>query len=240
MSQQLRVLVTPIAFNEAAKIGAVIERCLGVPGIALAVVDDGSDDQTPDVIRAKGVRCIRHDRRRGVGAAIRTALHIAQAEGDDVLVVMAGNDKDRPEEIPRLLAPIVAGEAELVQGSRYLPGGVSGGMPRYRQWATRWMHPWLMSWLTGQWLTDTTNGFRAVRLSLLDDRRINLDQSWLDHYELESYLLFRAITLGHRVVEVPVTKIYPSQALGYTKMAPITGWWSILRPVVLLGLRLKR
>ena len=236
----LRVLVAPIAFNEAGKIGVVLDRCLAVAGVDVAVVDDGSTDDTPAIVRAKGARCIRQEPRRGVGAAIRTALRIAATEHYDVLVVMAGNDKDRPDEIPRLIAPIAHDGAELVQGSRYLPGGAFGGMPAYRQWATRWLHPALMSWCTGQRLTDTTNGFRAIRLSLLADRRIHLDQPWLDHYELEPYLLFRAITLGHLVVEVPVSKLYPPKALGYTKMPPITGWWSILRPVILLGLRLKR
>ncbi len=114
----MRVLVTPIAFNEAAKIGSVLDRCLAVPGLALAVVDDGSTDATPSVIRAKGVRCLSHPQRRGVGAAIRTAIRTARAEGYDVLVVMAGNDKDRPDEISRLVAPIAEGRADIGQGSR--------------------------------------------------------------------------------------------------------------------------
>ena len=236
----MRVLVTPIAFNEAAKIGSVLERCLAVSGLEVAVVDDGSTDDTPAIIHARGVRCLSHARRRGVGAAIRTAMQTARAEGYDVLVVMAGNDKDRPDEIPRLVAPIAEGRADIVQGSRYLAGGRFGGMPWYRQWATRWLHPWLCSCFAGCRMTDTTNGFRAIRLAVLDDRRINLDQAWLDQYELEPYLLLRALMLGHRVVEVPVTKLYPPKVLGYTKMAPVTGWWSILRPLLLLGLRIKQ
>ena len=236
----LRVLAVPVAFNEAGKIGAVLERCRAVSGVDVAVMDDGSTDDTPSIIAARGVRCLRHDRRRGVGAAIRTAIHAARAAGYDVLVIMAGNDKDRPEEIARLVAPIAAGQADIVQGSRYLPGGVFGRMPRHRQWATRWAHPWLVALATGRRLTDTTNGFRAIRLAIFDDRRINVDQRWLDRYELEPYLLCRAIMLGYRVVEAPVTKIYPPKALGYTKMAPITGWWRMLRPMLLLGLRLKR
>lgn len=112
-------------------------------------------------------------------------------------------------------------------------------MPFYRKWATR-LHPFLMSMITGQRLTDSTNGFRAFRIAIFNDRRIDIDPPYLDHYELEPYLLYKAITLGYRFIEVPVTKIYPSRRLGYTKMRPITGWWSILRPVIYLGLRIWR
>ena len=89
-------------------------------------------------------------------------------------------------------------------------------------------------------MTDTTNGFRALRLSLFKDERINIDQEWLNTYELEPYLLFKAIQLGYKVTEVPVTKIYPPKKLGYTKMRPIVGWWSILKPIFYLGLGIKR
>ena len=89
-------------------------------------------------------------------------------------------------------------------------------------------------------ITDSTNGFRAIRLSILEDKKIDINQSWLDHYELEPYLLFKAIKLGYKHKEVPVTKIYPPRKLGYTKMRPITGWWSILKPIFYLGLGIKK
>jgi dolichol-phosphate mannosyltransferase len=76
-------------------------------------------------------------------------------------------------------------------------------------------------------------------VKLLDDPRIRLDQSWLDEYELEPYLYWKAIRLGYPTAEVPVTKIYPPKSVGYTKMKPIIGWWSMLRPIVFLGLRIR-
>jgi len=109
----------------------------------------------------------------------------------------------------------------------------------YRKIATR-IHPWLMSLITKTKVTDSTNGFRAFRLSIFDHPKIDIDQSWLDHYELEPYLLYKTIVLGFRFTEVSVTKIYPSRKVGYTKMKPITGWWSILRPLVFLGLGIKK
>jgi dolichol-phosphate mannosyltransferase len=157
-----------------------------------------------------------------------------------VAVIMAGNNKDAPEEIPLLLAPIAAGTADFVQGSRFLaPGRGFGEMPRYRRLATR-LHPLLFSLVAGRRVTESTNGFRAIRLSVLADARIDLHQGWLDQYELEPYLYLKVMRLGYRTTEVPVTKIYPPRALGQTKMRPLSGWWSILRPLVYVGLGLKR
>ena len=75
---------------------------------------------------------------------------------------------------------------------------------------------------------------------MLEDPRLDLDQEWLDEYELEPYLYIRTIKLGYRTKEVPVSKVYPPKKLGQTKMKPITGWWSMLRPLAYLGLRIKK
>ena len=79
-----------------------------------------------------------------------------------------------------------------------------------------------------------------MRLAIFQDKRINLEQSWLDQYELEPYILFKVITLGYKYTESPVVKIYPPRKLGYTKMKPIVGWWSILKPLFYLGLGIKK
>jgi dolichol-phosphate mannosyltransferase len=79
-------------------------------------------------------------------------------------------------------------------------------------------------------------------LSLFEDKRINIWQDWLDRYELEPYLLFKALRLRHKVVEVPVTIEYPSEndGIAFTKMRALVDWWKIFRPVVFLALGLKR
>lgn len=241
-----KVLVMVPAFNEHVKLKNTIERFLKSETARSAdylVVDDCSTDGTTDVIESygpRGVKTIRHAGRSGVGAGIRTAIKYARANGYEILVVMAGNDKDNPDEIPNVLAPILQDGYDFVQGSRYKGKVGSGGdMPFYRKIATR-LHPLLMSMFTLRRVTDSTNGFRAIRLSMFDDARIDIDQKWLDAYELEPYLMFKAIRLGYKFTEVFVTKIYPPKQLGYTKMKPITGWWSILKPVFYLGLGIKK
>lgn len=241
-----KVLVCPVAFNEHIKLRSVIERFLKVSikdQLDYVIVDDGSTDATSEMIRSfepQGVRTIKHPARMGVGAAIRTAIKYACDKGYDVLVIMAGNDKDDPQEIPRLLDPILSQGYDFVQGSRYLSGNrIGGDMPLYRKFATR-LHPFLFSLAVGRKVTDSTNGFRAMRLSLFTDKRINIDQEWLNTYELEPYVMFKAIMLGYRFCEAPVTKIYPAKKLGYTKMKPIVGWWSILKPIFYLALGIKK
>ncbi len=241
-----RVLVCPIAYNENVKLKRAIERFLDSGARAYAdylIIDDASDDGTTEMIQSfakRGVKTIRHPERRGVGAAIRTAIRYAQKKGYKILVIMAGNDKDDPLQIPRLIEPILNEGYDFVQGSRYKGKvGIGGDMPFYRKIATR-MHPMIMSAITGRKVTDSTNGFRAFSLSIFEDKRIDIAQKWLNEYELEPYLLYKVITLGYKFTEAPVTKIYPPKELGYTKMRPFTGWWSILRPLFFLGLGIKK
>lgn len=236
----MKVLAVPICFNEEKKIGRVLDRFEAGIVDKVMVMDDGSTDSSPTVIAEHGVDILRHESQKGVGAAIRFVIRYAQTHHYDILVILAGNDKDRPSEIRRLVQPIMEDGFDFIQGSRYLPGGDFGNMPLYRNLSTRWIHPWLFSLTVRRKITDSTNGFRAIRVSLFEDARLWIDQPWLDKYELEPYIMFKAIRLGYRFKEVPVSKIYPPKDLGYTKMKPITGWWSILRPIFLLGLGIKK
>ncbi len=244
----MRVLVIVPAFNEGVKlemtakrINDFLHRRKNAVTIHPIIADDGSSDLAPEQLAIRfNFIYIKNAQQTGVGHVIRKAYDYGIQNGYDVLVTMAGNNKDNPDEIDRLIEPIVTDQADFVQGSRYLPGGDFGNMPRYRLFTTRFVHPWIFSFVSGRKITDSTNGFRAVRVSLLNDARISLDQEWLNHYELEPYLFYQAIRLNYRVSEVPVSKIYPEKKLGYSKMKPWVDWWSILRPLFYLFFKIKK
>ncbi len=238
---RLKTLAGVFCYNEHVKIERTLARFPAERDYDVVVINDGSTDDSVERIRKfPNVQIVSHPTNRGAGASIRTFHQYGLEHEYDVVALVAGNDKDDPNLIARLLQPIAEEGFDFVQGSRYLKGGDFGKMPLYRVFATRVVHPVLFSLITRRRITDSTNGFRAYRTALLRDPRIDLNQEWLAKYELEPYLFFKAIKLGFKVKEVPVTKFYPPKALGYTKMKPITGWWSILRPLLFLGLGIKK
>jgi dolichol-phosphate mannosyltransferase len=239
--RQPRVLCVAPAWNEGERIKRVVEAVPQDWVETTVVVDDGSSDSTSSYAEAAGAIVLGDGKNHGVGAAIRRGIDYAIVNGYDIVVVVSGGGKTPPEQIPRLLAPILAGEAELAQGSRYKEGGEFLRMPLRRRLGTRG-YTFLFSLFCGHRVTDASSGFRAIKLSLFEDKRINLWQQWLDRYELEPYLLFKSLRLRHKVVEIPVTIEYPpeSDGIAYTKMRALVDWWKIFRPIFFLGLGIKK
>lgn len=242
VNDEARALMIICAYNEGLKLQRTLERFPPKTerDYDVLIVDDGSTDGSIEKIDKGSFLVHRVGKQSGVGAAIRKGIEIARENRYEIMMLMAGNDKDRPDEIPRILEPVRHQGLAMVQGSRYMAGGQFGNMPLYRRITTQFVHPLLFSLSVRTRLTDTTNGFRAIHMGVFDHPEINIDQPWLDLYEMEVYLRFKIIRLGYQHAEVPCTKIYPEKSLGITKMKPFTGWWSILRPIILLGFGFKK
>ncbi len=249
MIGNLKVIALAPAFNEPRKIEKVVS---GMPRDVVdevVVVNDGSTDRTPEEAAAAGATVISHERRRGIGLAIRTGFRYALEQKADIVVVLAGNAKDNPADIPRLCAPIVEGKALFVQGSRYLEGtryDPTLNTPLHRRVVTR-VYPVLVQIAvflrTLRWrrITESTSGFRAIHCSVLEDKRIDLDQPWLVG-PLEYYLYIKIHMLGVPYAEVATKKIYPAGVPyhQYTKVRPGRDWIPRLLPLLYLTLGIKK
>ncbi len=235
-----KIIVIIPAFNENNKIKRVVEKIPGNSVTEILVIDDGSTDGSCDNLHIPGASVIKHKIREGIGAAIRDGLKYALEQNYEIIVVMAGNGKDEATEIAKLTAPIIKGEADYVQGSRYLKRGNPGKMPIHRLIFTK-LYSLALSICTFSRVTDGTNGFRAYRSSILKDKRINIFQDWLTE-SMEYYLSIKILKLGYKYKEVPVTKLYPQgvRYKYYTKVKPFSGWIERLKPLFFLTLGIKK
>ena len=205
------------------------------------LVNDGSTDNTGQLIRRYDYQIIEHPTNKGLGAAIKTAIKYGFDHDYEFIVIMAGNGKDNPLEIPRLLRPLKEENYDYVQGTRFLKGGSWDNLPIFRYTMIK-IYGYLLTLFMHKKITDPLNGFRAYRLDILNDDRINIWQDWLNHYEYETYLNFNVLKFGFKYKEVPVSKLYPARKkkAKYTHIRPFLDWWSILRPIPLLLFNLKK
>lgn len=235
------VLVIIVNYNQRAEIGSVLNDLKNRhPIVDMVVVDDGSSDGSAQVAEEAGYLVLRHQVNCGVGAAIRTGIIHGRAHGYQACVIMSANGKMRGEDLARVIEPITSGRADYVTGSRFLKGGASPGLSLFRRFGIPVFS--LLAWpILGRLFSDVTCGFRCYRLSLFDDARVDISQEWLSRYELEYYIHYWACRLRLRIEEVPVVIPYDHLTPGRkTKISPISGWWSMVRPLVYLALRIKR
>ena len=223
------------ALNVAERVGDVIGRIPKQEVELALLVDDGSTDGTANVAREAGATVVRHEDNRGVGAAIRTGIEYARDQGYDGIVVLNALGKFDPADLGSILQPLKDGQADLVQGSRFVTGGSLHGIPFKRLIGTRG-YSFVFSTLLGSTVSDASSGIRAFKTSLADSPEIDLNQDWLDRYELEPYLLYKTIACGYRFMEVPMTIHYPpGPRSAYTRMRPVRDWWHLARPLLSLA-----
>ena len=161
-----RVLVIIPAYNEAENIGAVLDRLReSVPWADVAVVDDGSADDTAAVAGGKGAVVLRLPHNLGIGGAVQTGYKFADEAGYDIAIQLDADGQHDPTELARLIEPIEQGEADYTVGTRYLEDrGYDGSSSR--RFGARLLAA-AISMFTHQKITDPTSGFRAVTAPLI-------------------------------------------------------------------------
>ena len=174
----MKLVVQIPALNEertiADVIGRIPRKIEGVDTVQVVVVDDGSTDRTGELARQAGADVVRHEQRRGVGAAFRSGIERSTELNADIVATIDADGQFDPHDIPRLIAPIVQHRADFVTASRFLDPALAPVMPRPKRWGNDFMARWI-SGLTGQRFHDVSCGFRAysrnayLRLVLLGD-----------------------------------------------------------------------
>ncbi len=208
----MRALISIPVHNEERHVRAVLDRVLRYAGNVL-VVDDGSTDRTPEILKKYPIDVIRHAVNRGYGRSIRDAFMWAAADKYDWLITMDMDTQHEPEAIPEFLDAAARNGVDIISGSRYM--GVPGGEPAARSpfappadrreingritaELNRRLGPSL-----GVELTDSFCGFKAYRVEALNS--LDLD---VDGYEFPMQFWVQSAARGLRVREIPVALIY--------------------------------
>jgi dolichol-phosphate mannosyltransferase len=213
-----RVLVVVPTYDERDNLRPIAERLLAaVPTADLLVVDDGSPDGTGEVadeLAAEDprVHVLHRTVKAGLGAAYTAGFAWAREQGYDVVVEMDADGSHPPEQLPRLLTALV--DADLVLGSRWVPGGEVVNWPVTRELLSRGGNAYTRRAL-GLPLQDATGGFRAYRRCVLD--ALPLDEVASQGYCFQVDLAWRTWEAGFRVVEVPIT--FVERVRGESKMS---------------------
>ena len=226
------LLVIPV-INEGERLHRLLRRIAALDLAArvdLCVVDGGSRDGSVDaaVLQPLGVQTLIAKTGPGrLSAQLRCAYAHALDAGYAGVVTIDGNDKDDPAAIPAFIDALTDG-VDLVQGSRFIPGGIAENTPLLRHVAIRGMHAPLLRLASGFPWTDTTQGFRGYSRRLLEHPGLSLFRDVFDSYELLAHVSARAPRLGLRCLELPTARRYPKGDVP-TKISAVRGNARVLR-----------
>jgi hypothetical protein len=196
---QDKIAILVPAYNEAENIGHVLDRMPAqVCGVetAVLVVDDGSRDGTGDVAAAHGAIVARHVINRGGGAALRTGYRLMVDSGAEIVVTLDADGQHLPSEMERLIKPVLDGEVDVAHGSRVL--GQADRNHFARELGIVFFNR-LVSLITRTHVTDCSNGYRAVRTTVLPQLVLRQEQFHTSEFMIE------AIKRGIPAKEIPVT-----------------------------------
>lgn len=207
-----RIDVVVPAYQESERIGRTLTS---IPALVdrIWVVDDASRDGTAEAAEAVGderVRIVRHARNRGVGAAISSGYRAARDDGAFAVVVMAGDAQMDPADLPALLAPLLAGEADYVKGNRLRHPRISD-MPWQRRAGTAVLGALTARSLGLPGLGDSQCGYTAITAALINKLPLH---AIYPRYGYPNDLLARIVEVGGRVREVTVRPVYAGESSG--------------------------
>jgi glycosyltransferase involved in cell wall biosynthesis len=228
-----KIIAAIPCFNEERCIGSVVLKTKKFVS-SVVVIDDGSTDATSEVAAEAGALVYRHGQNRGYGAAIQSALAKGRELGADVLVIIDGDGQHDPKDIPKLVKPLIDGEADVAIGSRFL--GESKRPPFYRRLGLRVLTA-ITNLGSGQRISDSQSGFRAYSSKALN--ALNLTE---DGMSVSSEMQFAISKAGLKMAEVPIDVSYFDKAKrnplghGISVLSRVLVLFSLRQPLLLFGL----
>lgn len=209
------------AYNEGRVIKDFIEKLLQVwPRVI--VVDDGSTDQTPQILSSLPICWIRHDLNLGQGAALQTGIEWALNQNASVIVTFDADGQMDPSNIEALVKPIIEGQVDVVLGTRFL-SGANSGVPRLRKVLLK-LALFFTKRSTGLKISDAHNGFRAFRSSAL--KKIHLRQPRMAHAsEILHQIAYHHLSYAEVPVEIQYTEY--SQSKGQKNWDALNILWEL-------------
>jgi glycosyltransferase involved in cell wall biosynthesis len=199
LAELRRIAIVPALNEERALPGVIDELRAFDPGLDIVVVDDGSVDRTAAVAEAKGARVLRLPFNLGIGGAVQTGFRFAFEHGYDLAVRVDGDGQHDASQLGRLVAPVLAGEADIAVGSRFAADEAGYRSSRARRIGIRLLAR-VVSRIVGQRVTDTTSGFQA-----LNEHGIALFARDYPHDYPEVEATVMVFRHRLRLCEVPVT-----------------------------------
>ena len=201
-----RVVITLPAYQAEETLERTVAAIPDGVADEVILVDDASRDDTVQIARGLGLRVHVHGSNRGYGGNQKTCYSLALEDGADIVVLLHPDYQYEPKAVPLLIAPIVAGEADMTFGSRFAGMGdpLGGGMPLYRYVGNR-LTTIAQNVLLGTRFTDMHSGMRAYTRNALLALPF---QGYPDGFSFDAELLADAVTSGLRVVEVPIPTRY--------------------------------
>jgi dolichol-phosphate mannosyltransferase len=225
------VLFIPV-YDQVTEFPTVLKELKesSLPVDTVLIVNNGSSDGSEKLVAESGYEVINLVTNRGIGHSFMWAIDWALKRNYDIFSVIASNGKMLPSELHNVITPVRRGEADYVTGSRFLLGGDSPNLPKFRQLSIP-MVGGLVNRLYGVHLTDATCGYKAFNLDIIRRAQFNWRAAWLDTYGFEYYLYGKVLREPSlRWKEVPITMRYPSKGQRYSKIKPFSGWYAMLRP----------
>ncbi len=217
-------VVIPV-FNEEQTIGDIVTRTkrtleqLGV-SYEVLVVDDGSVDRSADISQEREAHVLR-EKHRGKGYALRSGFRKAKGE---LIVTLDSDGSHQPEEIPLVLQCIREDRADFVIGTRFFNSANKTKVPRVNRTGNKLFND-LTGFLTGVKISDSQSGFRAIKASLIKKMKLRSRG-----YEVESEMLVKALKMGARVAETPIS--FDQRTIGSSRLDPIRDGSRILYAII--------